>query len=102
MLGNVVKHKDALCEINFDYLLINDTPSVICHIDIFKWSKSTKQTILDIIDKVAKEEPLNKYVIHDGKDNKHLKFITMCNFVYTGCYTEDYGNPEYMFIWSKK
>lgn len=102
MLGNVLKHKDDLCEINFDYLEVNDVPSVNCHIDIFKWNKTTKPIILDIIDKVAKEEELDKYVVWDGKDKKFLKFITMCNFKYTGCYTEDFGQREYMFIWSKK
>lgn len=102
MVGNVLKHKDALCEINFDYLDVNGVPSVNCHIDIFKWTKTTKPIILDIIDKVAREEPLDKYVVYEGNDNKFLKFISMCGFVYTGCVTEDFGKKEYMFIWSNK
>ena len=102
MQGNVLKHRDEICEINFDYLPINEVESVICHIDIYKWNKTTKQIILDLINKVATEEPLDKYVVHDGKDKKHLKFITMCNFKYTGCYTEAFGEKEYMFIWSNK
>lgn len=102
MLGNVLKHKDALCEINFDYLDVDGKPSVMCHIDIYKWNKTTKPIILNYIDAIAQQEPLDKYVVHDGKDKKHLKFITMCNFVYTGRYTEAFGEKEYMFIWSKK
>jgi hypothetical protein len=100
MQGNVLKVKNDLCEINFDYLNVNGKPSVNCHIDIFKWTKSTKKEILDTIDKVAQEEPLDKYVVWDGIDNKFLKFITMCGFNYTGCYTEAFGQKEYMFIWS--
>ena len=102
MLGNVLQLKNELCEINFDYLPINGVQSVICHIDIYKWTKTTKPKILNYIDAIARQEPLDKYVVWDGKDKKHLKFITMCNFVYTGCFTEDYGQKEYMFIWSNK
>lgn len=102
MLDNVLQLKNNLCEINFDYVDVNDVPSVICHIDIYKWTKTTKPIILNYIDAIARQEPLDKYVVHDGKDKKHLKFITMCNFVYTGCFTEDYGQKEYMFIWSNK
>ena len=102
MLGNVLQLKNELCEINFDYLDVDGKPSVMCHIDIYKWNKTTKPIILNYIDAIAEQEPLNKYVVHDGKDKKHLKFITMCNFVYTGRYTEAFGEKEYMFIWSKK
>ena len=102
MQGNVLKFRNNLCEINFDYLPVNGVESVNCHIDIFKWTKTTKPLIMAAIDKVVKEEPLNKYAVWDGKDKKHLKFLRMCNFVYTGCYTEDFGQKEYMFIWSDK
>lgn len=102
MLGNVLQLKNELCEINFDYLDVDGKPSVMCHIDIYKWNKTTKPIILNYIDAIAEQEPLNKYVVHNGKDKKHLKFITMCNFVYTGRYTEAFGEKEYMFIWSKK
>lgn len=97
-----LKHKDNICEIWFDYLDVNQIPSVNCHIDIFKWNKNTKKVILDIITKIAKEEPLDKYVVWDGEDKKFLKFITMCGFVNTGCFTEAFGQKEYMFIWSNK
>lgn len=102
MLGNVLQLKNELCEINFDYLDVDGKPSVMCHIDIYKWNKTTKPIILNYIDAIAQQEPLDKYVVHDGKDKKHLKFITMCNFVYTGRYIEAFGEKEYMFIWSKK
>lgn len=102
MQGNILQLKNDLCEINFDYLDINNVRSVICHIDIFKWNKTTKPIILSMIEAIAVAEPLDKYVVHDGKDKKHLKFITMCGFIYTGCYTEAFGEKEYMFIWSKK
>lgn len=102
MLGNVLQLRNDLCEINFDYLDVDGKQSVMCHIDIYKWNKTTKPIILNYIDAIAQQEPLDKYVVHDGKDKKHLKFITMCNFVYTGRYTEAFGEKEYMFIWSKK
>jgi len=102
MQGNVIQVDNDLCTINFDYIEVNDKPAIIAHIDVHKWSKTTKPIILDIIDDLAKKQTLPIFVVHDGKDKKHLKWITMCNFVFTGHSTYSYGEEEYMYIWSKK
>lgn len=101
MIGNVTKVDKPTHFICLDYIEVNDVPSVMCHIDVHKWNKSTKKEILDDIEKVALEEPLDKYVVWDGKDKKHWKFITMVGFKEVG-YTDNYGDREYMYIWSKK
>jgi hypothetical protein len=102
LLGNVPKCDKSTHFICFDYIEIDGIPSVICHLDIHKWNKTTKPEILEDIQRVAEEEPLPKYVVWDGKDKKFLKFITMVGFVDSGRATEDYGDVEYLYIWSKE
>lgn len=102
MCERVLIYKDDLCEINFDYLEVNDKPSVNCHMDIYKWTKSTKPFLLKVIETVLKDEPLDKYAVWDGKNKTFLKFITMIGFKDTKCFTEAFGQREYMFIWSNK
>lgn len=99
MQGNVEKINKPTHYICFDYIKINDKPAVICHIDIYKWNKTTKKEILKDIKEVADAEPLDKYVVWNGVDNKFLKFITMVGFVDTGCYVDEYGVREYMYIY---
>jgi hypothetical protein len=40
--------------------------------------------------------------VWDGKDKKFLKFITMVGFVDSNRATKDYGDVEYLYIWSSK
>ena len=89
-------------QLYFDYIEIDDNPSVICHLDIKKWNKTTKKEILKDIYDTLSAEPLPKYVVWDGKDIKFFKFISMAGFLSTGYHTKDYGNEdEYLFKWCR-
>jgi hypothetical protein len=102
MLGNVPQIDNELQTIVFDYVKALGKEIIIAHCDVHKWTKETKPVILKQIKELASKQTLPIFVVHDGKDKKHLKWITMCGFVFSGFSTNDYGEEEYMYIWSNK
>jgi hypothetical protein len=102
MQGNVIQIDNEYQTILFDYLDINEIPSIIAHCDVHQWNKRSKPIIINQIKELAKKQTLPIFVVHDGKDKKHLKWITMCGFVYSGFSTHAWEKEEYMYIWRNK
>lgn len=102
MRGNVLQVDNEFQTINFDYVEALGKEIIIAHCDIHKWTKESRPIILKQIKELASKQTLPIFVVHDGKDKKHLKFITLCGFVFSGFSTSDYGQEEYMYIWSNK
>lgn len=102
MKGNVLQVDNEFQTINFDYVEALGKEIIIAHCDIHKWTKESRPIILKQIKELASKQTLPIFVVHDGKDKKHLKFITLCGFVFSGFSTSDYGQEEYMYIWSNK
>lgn len=102
MKANVLQIDNELQTVLFDYVEALGKEIIIAHCDVHKWTKETKPVILNQIKELANKQTLPIFVVHDGKDKKHLKWITMCGFVFSGFSTNDYGEEEYMYIWSNK
>lgn len=102
MRGNVLQIDNEFQTINFDFVEALDKEIIIAHCDIHKWTKESRPIILKQIKELASKQTLPIFVIWDGKDKKFLKWITLCGFVFSGFSTSDYGQEEYMYIWSNK
>lgn len=102
MKENVLQINNEFCTINFDFVEALGKEVIIAHCDVHKWTKESRPIILKQIKELASKQSLPIFVVWDGKDKKFLKFITLCGFVYSGFSTSDYGQEEYMYIWSNK
>lgn len=102
MRGNVLQIDNEFQTINFDYVEALGKEIIIAHCDIHKWTKESRPIILKQIKELASKQTLPIFVVWDGKDKKFLKWITLCGFVDSGFSTTDYGQEEYMYIWSNK
>ena len=69
-----------------DYILYleNLDGNVFIHCDCFKWNKTIKKQLREDVDRVVAflEKPI--LAVHNPKDKKHFKFLTMMGFTYFG------------------
>lgn len=100
MRGNVLQIDNEFQTINFDYVEALGKEIIIAHCDIHKWTKESRPIILKQIKDLLSKQTLPVFAVHNGKDKKHFKFITLCGFIYSGFSTTDFGQEDYMYIWS--